>query len=322
MSYETTAKNTGRAASVGVLYALGAFGTWGLVVPIHFKLLASVPAPTILAHRIVWASLLVLMLLLALRRAHDLVEALRSPRIAWLGVSSVLVGANWLIFIWAVNTGQLVQTSLGYFINPLVSVALGVLVLGEMLRPLQIWACVIAAAGVLVLVVFAGTVPWVALTLAFCFGFYGLIRKSLPFKPLVGFCIECLVLLPIALGYLFMVTDGSRLFPNHQWIVAVLLVTTGLTTAAPLIWFAAAAQRLQLSTVGLLQFLSPICSLALGTLVYGEPFTPAEVVAFTAIWIALALYSADALTARPSTALSPEEEDEAAARASAAPRDS
>ena len=291
------AERARRRGLAGVFNALGAFGSWGIVVPLHFKLLGSVPAPLILAQRILWASLMTFGLIAFLRQLAELRKALSPDRsFLLLCLSALLIGANWLVFIWAVNTGHLVQTSLGYFINPLVSVALGVLFLGERLRPLQIAACALAAGGVLLLTVAAGTLPWISLTLAFSFGVYGLIRKTVPVDPLIGFCVESLVLLPPAAAYLVVqgVAGGGPIFGDSAWI-ALLLVLTGVTTAAPLIWFAAAAQRLNLSTVGLLQYLSPSCTLLLGTLVYGEPFTRIDVVAFAAIWTALALYSGDAL---------------------------
>jgi chloramphenicol-sensitive protein RarD len=291
------AERARRQGLAGVFYALGAFGSWGIVVPLHFKLLGSVPAPLILAQRILWASLMTLGLIAFLRRLGELRKALSPNRsFVLLCLSAFLIGANWLVFIWAVNTGHLVQTSLGYFINPLVSVALGVLFLGERLRPLQIAACALAAGGVLLLTVAAGTLPWISLTLAFSFGVYGLIRKTVPVDPLIGFCVESLVLLPPAAAYLVVqgFSGGGSIFGDSAW-VALLLVLTGVTTAAPLIWFAAAAQRLKLSTVGLLQYLAPSCTLLLGTLAYGEPFTRIDAVAFAAIWTALALYSGDAL---------------------------
>jgi len=263
-----------RRTLTGILYALAAFGTWGLVAPVHFKLLAAVPALEVLAQRIVWSALFVLAIIAARRRWPPVLAALRPRRpLGMLAISAVLVGANWLVYIWAVSSGQLVEASLGYFINPLVNVALGIVFLGERLRPLQVAACGLASVGVLVLTVAAGTVPWIALALGISFGFYGLIRKTVRVDPLIGFCVESLLLLPFALGY-----------------VAAL-------TSAPLIWFAAAAQRLKLSTVGLLQYLAPSCLLGLGVVVYGEPFTRIEAVAFAAIWTALALYSADAFAA-------------------------
>lgn len=284
-----------RAAPSGVLYALAAFGSWGLVIPLHFKLLAAVPAPAILAHRIIWGSLLALGLVALRGRQAQLVEAVRDRRrLLLLVLSAMLIGMNWLVYIWAVNTGHLVQTSLGYFINPLVNVGLGVLVLGEGLRALQLVACALAAAGVLVLVVAGGQVPWIALTLAFSFGLYGLIRKTVPVDALVGFCVEALLLLAPALAYLVTLEAAGPGSVPEAGLGLVLLLLTGPSTAFPLIWFAEAARRLKLSTLGLLQYLSPSCTLLLGTLLFGEPFSSADAAAFAAIWTALALSSADA----------------------------
>ena len=288
-----------RRTLTGILYALAAFGTWGLVAPVHFKLLAAVPALEVLAQRIVWSALFVLAIIAARRRWPPLLAALRPRRpLGMLAISAVLVGANWLVYIWAVSSGQLVEASLGYFINPLVNVALGIVFLGERLRPLQVAACGLAGVGVLVLTVAAGTVPWIALALGISFGFYGLIRKTVRVDPLIGFCVESLLLLPFALGYVAaLMATGASVFLKGDWRLDFLLVATSVTTSAPLIWFAAAAQRLKLSTVGLLQYLAPSCLLGLGVVVYGEPFTRVEAVAFAAIWTALALYSADAFAA-------------------------
>jgi len=286
-----------RRARIGVLYALAAFFMWGLAVPLHFKLLSPVPAPQILAHRIVWASLFALVLIVLLRQGRQLLEAVTSGRrLLLLCVSAGLIAINWLIYIWAVNAGHLVQTSLGYFINPLLNVVLGVLFLRERLHPAQIAACLIAGLGVLVLGFSAGEMPWVALALACSFGCYGLVRKIVPVAPLIGFCIESLLLTPLALGYLAVTfSDGSAAVFKGQTELDVLLILTGFSTAAPLIWFAAAAQRLKLSTIGLLQYLAPSGQLALGVLVYGEPFGWIDAVAFGLIWAALAIYTASAL---------------------------
>ena len=286
-----------RQGAAGILYALAAFGTWGVVAPVHFKLLAAVPPLEVLAQRIVWASVLVLAIIAARRRLGELLAALRPARpLKLLCVSAALVGVNWLVYIWAISAGHLVEASLGYFINPLVNVALGIIFLGERLRPLQLAACGLAAIGVLVLAVAAGAIPWIALALGITFGFYGLIRKTVRVEPLIGFCVESLILLPLALGYvLFLVARGETAFLRGSWTLDLLLILTAATTSAPLIWFAAAAQRLRLSTLGLLQYLAPSCLLALGVLFYGEPFTRIEAISFAAIWTALALYSADAL---------------------------
>ena len=286
-----------RRTRAGVAYALAAFSTWGLVVPLHFKLLAAVPALEILAQRIVWASVFALGLIALGRRLGELARTLvPSRRLALLSLSAGLVATNWLTYIWAVNAGHLVQTSLGYFINPLVNVGLGILFLGERLRPAQIAACALAAAGVAILTVSGGEMPWVALTLAVSFGFYGLVRKIVAVEPLIGFCVESLMLAPLAVVFLTSaLAQGRAAAFQGDARLDLLLVLTGLTTAAPLIWFAAAAQRLKLSTVGLLQYLAPTGQLALGLVVYGEPFGLTDLVAFGAIWTALAIYTASAL---------------------------
>lgn len=284
-------------ARTGVLYALAAFFMWGLAVPLHFKLVSAVPAPQILAHRIVWASVFALGLILIGRQWSKLVEAFMSgSRLLFLCLSAGLIAINWLIYIWAVNSGHLVQTSLGYFINPLLSVVLGVLFLRERLNPAQIAACLIAALGVLVLAVSSGEMPWVALALACSFGCYGLVRKIVPVAPLIGFCIESLLLTPLALAYFtHTAVNGQSVAFQGDLRLDALLILTGLSTALPLIWFATAAQRLKLSTIGLLQYLAPSGQLALGVFVYGEAFGWIDALAFGLIWTALAIYTVSAL---------------------------
>ncbi len=302
--------DTGSAASearrtrTGVLYALAAFSMWGLAVPLHFKLVSAVPALQILAHRIVWASAFALGLILIGRQWRRLVEALTSgSRLLLLGLSAGLIAVNWLIYIWAVNSGHLVQTSLGYFINPLLNVVLGVLFLRERLSPAQTVACLVAALGVLVLAGTSGEMPWVALALACSFGCYGLVRKIVPVAPLVGFCVESLLLTPLALGYLaWVVMKGQSPAFQGDLRLDALLILTGLSTALPLIWFAAGAQRLKLSTIGLLQYLAPSGQLGLGVLAYGEEFGWTDAFAFGLIWVALAIYTGSALRSAPPVA--------------------
>lgn len=286
-----------RHGLAGVLYALAAFGTWGIVAPIHFKLLDRVGPWEILGQRIVWATACVVPLIAVLGRSGELKAALAPRRdLAWLCLSALLIAANWLAYIWAVVSGNIVQASLGYFLNPLVSVALGIVFLGERLGPLQTLACGLALVAVLIMAASGHAFPWLALTLAFSFGFYGLIRKRVRVEPLVGFCVESLLLLPFAAAFVLalLATGRSAVF-DADWTTLLLLAATGATTAAPLIWFAGAAQRLRLSTVGLLQYLAPSCLLLIGILVYGEPFTPAAALAFGLIWTGLALYSWEAL---------------------------
>ena len=296
MSPSDEAERGRRRGIAGILYALGAFGTWGLIAPLHFKLLADVSPLEILAQRIVWSCVLALSLIAAQGLWPDVRRALRPVTLPLLCLSALLVGVNWLVYIWAITAGHLVEASLGYFINPLVNVVLGIAFLGERLSRLQKAACGLAAVGVLVMAIAAGVIPWVALSLGISFGFYGLIRKSIKVDPLIGFFVETLVLLPFSAGYvLWLLASGTSAMLRGDPMLTLLLVLTGGTTSAPLIWFAAAAQRLRLSTVGLLQYFSPSCLLLLGIFVYGERFTAVDAVAFGAIWTALALYSFDAL---------------------------
>ncbi len=278
---------------MGLVYALGAYLSWGLVVPVHFRLLDGVPAGSILAHRIVWASLVVVGLLALLRRRLRNPFPLR-PRHGLIAVSAGLIGVNWLLYLSAVQSGHMLDASLGYFINPLMSVALGALVLGERLRPVQGVAVGLAAAGVVLAVVLAGQLPWLSLSLAATFSLYGLVRKVVGVDAMIGFAAETFLLLPAAGLYLLLAAppvvdgDATRL---------ALLLLTGATTALPLIWFAAAAQRLTLSTLGLMQYLSPSCLLVLSVLVYGERPETHRLVLFGLIWLALVLYAADAFRA-------------------------
>lgn len=294
----------------GTLYALSALLLWGLS-PIYFKAVGTVPPLEVLAHRIAWAVLLVGAVLLTLMRPRDLWLRLGGARrIGLYGVTALLISVNWLVFIWAVGHDQVVQISLGYYINPLVNVALGVVFLGERLNRRQLAAVALAALGVSSLVAQHGTLPWVSLTLATSFGVYALMRKKFHMDPLAGFLAETAVLLPVALVYLIgLGLQGDGAF-GRDWEISVLLALAGPVTAAPLILFMYGAQRLKLSTIGLMQYLAPTCHLLLAVFLYGEPFTGAHGVAFACIWVALALYSADAMRSR--------RQDRAAARATSA----
>jgi chloramphenicol-sensitive protein RarD len=288
-----------RQHRIGLLYALGAFTAWGVVLPVYLKALADVPVPEILAHRIVWGALFALVLVASLGRWRELGQLLAPRTLALLLLSALLVTINWVTYIYAINSGHIVETSLGYFMNPLVSVALGMLVLGERLRPLQLAACIVAASGVVILVAATGGLPWIALTLAFSFGFYGLVRKVVAVESLIGFAFEASILAPIAGVYLLWLAAAGQsssglAVPARD----ALLLGAGIVTALPLIWFAAAARKLPLTTIGLLQFTSPSATFIIGVFVYGEPFTIAEAATFACIWLALLLYITDALLAR------------------------
>ncbi|AWB23324.1 EamA family transporter RarD [Methylobacterium currus] len=288
---------------MGLIYALGAFLSWGLVVPVHFRLLDGVPAWGILAHRIVWSSLFIALLLLALRVMRRAPRFTLERRHAFLLLSALIIAGNWSLYLWAVQNGRMLEASLGYFINPLVNVALGALVLRETLRPLQLAAVALAGVGVVAAVVAAGTLPWIALALAVSFAIYGLIRKLVPIDPILGLGAETFALLPLALAYL-VVAPAPPGQGTGQWL---LLMLTGITTAVPLMWFAAAASRLKLSTIGLLQYLSPSCLLLLSVLVYGESLPPSRALVFGLIWAGLALYALDAARPRPVVARQPED---------------
>ena len=293
-----------REHRIGLLYAFGAFTAWGVVVPVYLTALADVPVPEILAHRIVWGAALALALVAGSGRWHELRQLWVRRTLALLLLSAGLVTINWVTYIHAVATGHIVETSLGYFMNPLVSVALGMLVLGERLRPLQLVACAVATLGVAALAAATGGLPWIALTLAFSFGFYGLVRKVVAVESLIGFTFEASVLAPFAAIYLiFLAATAQNSFGVATPGRDALLLGTGIVTSLPLIWFAAAARKLPLTTIGLLQFTSPSATLLLGVFVYGERFSAVEAATFGCIWLALLLYTADALLARPPLAI-------------------
>ena len=279
-----------------------AFVIWGLF-PLYWHLLKQVPSDQIIAHRIVWSAVLVLGWLLLKNGLGWWRQIRAQPRaVPLLGVSSLLIAFNWGLYIWAVNAGHVVESALGYFINPLFSVMLGVLVLHERLNRVQWLSVAIAAAGVLWLTFNYGGFPWIALALAGSFGIYGLVRKLLGAPPVRGLGIENLYLLPAALAFLAWaeISGQGHLFahgdaPSWGPGVAGLLVFGGVLTALPLIGFAAAVQRIPYSLVGLLQYISPTLQLLVGVLVLGEPFGRERAIGFAFIWIALALYAADGL---------------------------
>ena len=283
----------------GVLYALAAFGIWGLS-PIYFKSLGHLPATEVLAHRVVWATVLLVAVLWLQRRGLELIRELLSwRRVGFYLVTALLVSTNWLIFIWSIQNDRLLEASLGYYINPLVNVLLGTVFLRERLNRWQIVAVALAAAGVMNLVLGYGKFPWVALTLAFSFGFYGLLRKKAGMDAILGLTVETLLLVPAALLFLgWLAFQGSAAFAHAGAKTDVLLIFAGVITAVPLVCFLQAARRLKLTTVGLMQYLAPTLNLLLAVLAYYEPFTTAHLITFVCIWIALAIYSFDAFFAR------------------------
>jgi chloramphenicol-sensitive protein RarD len=282
----------------GALYAALAYGTWG-VLPIYWKALAGVPLVEVLAHRVFGTVIFSALLLAALRRSSELRAALRSPReCASLLASGALIAVNWGVFIWAVGAGRILETSLGYYLNPLVNVLLGTLFLRERLRRAQGISVALAGSGVLVMLSSHGELPWIALALAVSFGLYGLLHKLTNVRPIAALALETGALAPAALAYLLFATEprGGALVTASD-LARTLLVLAGPVTALPLLWFASAARRLRLSTLGLFQYLAPTLALLVAVFLYGEPFGRAHAIAFVLIWSALALYSVDALHA-------------------------
>lgn len=281
---------------LGTLAGLGAYALWGLF-PLYFPLLEPAGGLEIVAHRVVW-SLLFIGLLLTVVRRWSLVGAAVGDRRTLLVLTgaAVLISGNWLVFVYGVNSGQVVETSLGYFINPLVSVLLGVVVFSERLRPLQWTAVGLAAVAVTLLTVDYGRPPWIALGLAVTFGLYGVMKKLVRVEAAPGLFLEtAIVALPalVVLGALQGQGDGT--FGTVGALHTVLLVLSGVATAVPLLLFAAAARRIPLSTVGLLQYLTPCMQLAIGVFVYGEPMPPVRLVGFVLVWAALAVFTGDSL---------------------------
>ena len=281
---------------LGLASGLGAYALWGLF-PLYFPLLEPAGGLEIVAHRVLWSLLFVGLLLTVIRgwrRVRAAVTELRALLI--LAGAAVLIGANWLIFVYGVNSGQVVETSLGYFINPLVSVLLGVVALGERLRRAQWVAVGIAAVAVAVLTIDYGRPPWIALSLAASFGLYGLLKKLVRVQAAPGLFLEtAIVAVPAAvvLAVLHGSGDGTAVSEGAGHLL--LLASSGVATAVPLLLFAAATSRIPLSTVGLLQYLTPSMQLAIGVFVYGEPMPPARLAGFAIVWLALAVFTVDTL---------------------------
>ena len=295
MSARNVSGAPGRNAdSNGLLYGIGAYGLWG-VFPAFFTLLAPSGAPEIMAHRVVWTLLLLAGLLVAVGRLGDL-RALTRRTWLLLACASALISTNWLIYIWAVNTGDVVDAALGYFITPLVSVVLGVVLFSERLNRVQLFAVLMAAAAVVLLSAGVGGVPWIGVGLALSFGSYGAVKKIVRADPRVSVAVETALAAPFALVYLVVLQfNGDGDFTNHGPAHIVLMMLCGPVTAVPLLLFAAAAQRLPLVTLGLLQYLTPSMQLAWGVLVNHEPMSPIRWGGFALIWVALAVFSGDAL---------------------------
>ncbi|XYI01010.1 EamA family transporter RarD [Sorangium sp. So ce1128] len=291
-----TPRDSRREAALGVVYGVAAYSSWG-IVPVFWKQLRHVGAVEILAHRTVWSLLAFAALTLATGQLSALGAALRDRRVVGaMAATGALVSANWVLFIYAVAVGRVLDASLGYFINPLLSVLLGMVFLRERLRPTQWLALGLAAAGVVHLAVRAGSVPWIALALAGTFGVYGLLRKVVAVNSLPGSTLETLFIAPLGAAYLATLhAQGAGAMGRADLRTHVLLAATGIITALPLVWFTNAARRLSLTTLGFLQYLAPSGQFLLAVLVYGEPFTTTQAVSFACIWAGLAVFSADAV---------------------------
>ena len=277
---------------IGTCYAFAAFTSWGLL-PLYWKLLKQIPSAEILAHRIFWSFVVVSGLLIMKGQwdGYKRTIAIKAHRIPLL-VSTSLVSLNWFVYIWAVNANHIVEASMGYYINPLFSVFLGVVVLRERLNRLQWVALGLAATGVLILAVTYGKFPWIAFTLALTFGLYGLSKKMAAVDSLIGFGLETAMITPLCLGYIMVKqSQGLGSFGTISPTITLLLILSGIVTAYPMIWFSQAAKKIPLSKVGFIQYVAPTISLMIGVLIFHEPFTIVHLVSFGCIWSALALYS-------------------------------
>ena len=294
---------------------MAAYAWWGLI-PIYFKLVAHVPPFAVLAHRVVWSFFFFALLLVVRPHWGELRAVLGNRRtLAMLAGSTVLLAGNWGGFIYAVSTGHVLQTSLGYFIVPLVSVALAVIVLKERQRPWQLVGLLLAFIGVVVITYGAGVLPWISMVMAVSWGGYSLIRKVAHVTPLVGVTVETAMLVPLALGYLAVAdvrtTAGAPLGPRDYGLILISGVVTGL----PLLWFTAAARRLRLTTIGFLQYGAPIGQFLLAVFLYGEPFGRWNLIGFSFIWAALVVYTIDSFRAYQAATRPPPAEVEAAPQA-------
>ena len=290
--------NDHRRKREGLLYGIGAYGLWGLL-PLYFKRVAHLPPLEVLAHRVVWSFLLLALIAIFAARWGDVLQVLRSRKMLLaLGLTTVLIAINWGTYIYAVSSNRVLQSSLGYFCTPLANVLLGVVVLKERLRTAQVAAVGIAALGVLNLASTGMQFPWISLVLATSFALYGLFRKMIELGGVVCLLVETLLLVPVALAYLAyesrVLTPGFRIPLDTT---SALLLASGLVTALPLLAFTAAARRLRLSTLGILQYLAPTLQFSLAVFAFGEPFSRVQLASFTLIWIAVALYTFDSLRA-------------------------
>ena len=284
-----------RENATGIIYTAGAYLLWG-ILPIYWKFINEVPALEILAHRVIWSFIFVLIIVVLLKRKilKNFFQVQMSQKKTWLGLflASLFISINWFTYIYAVNTNHIVEASLGYYINPLIAVLLGVFVLREKVNVLQAISFVIAGIGVIYMTVSVGKLPWISLVLALSFGFYGLSKKLIKVDSILGLLLETLFVLPFALLFLaYLGVNDQHSFSTGSIKNDLFLLGSGIATALPLLWFGIGAQKIPLYMVGFLQYISPTISLILGVLMYGESFTKDHVVTFACIWIAIALFT-------------------------------
>ena len=277
---------------IGVLYALGAYLTWGFA-PLYFKYLAFIPVYEVLAHRVIWSLIVTAIILFLLGGWSKVADACRSPKkLVFLSVTSLLISTNWIVFIWAINNGRMLDASLGYFINPLINVVLGLIFLNESLSRIKWIAIALALIGVLTQVLQLGELPWVSLVLPLSFAFYALIRKKIKIEALAGLFIETLLVFPVALYYLLYIaqTESANMLTN-SWSLNGWLMFAGIVTALPLIFFGQAALRLKLSTLGFFQYLAPSLLFMFAVVFYGEELTLVKTITFLFIWAGIFLFA-------------------------------
>jgi chloramphenicol-sensitive protein RarD len=288
-----------------MLAALGAYGLWGLL-PIFFKLLHEVAPVEVVSQRVIWSLLLILGVLTARRGLGPLLSAFRDSKLLLpLAGSALFIGINWVTYVWSVNNDHVIAASLGYFLNPLVNVALGVLVLKEKLRRAQVLAIAVATLGVAIMAAAALTTLWISVLLALSFAFYGLIRKMTPVPPMAGLGVETLILTPFALAYLLWLSAHGGISLGTNAYVTWLLIASGALTTIPLVLFAMAAHRLPMATLGLMQYLAPSLQFLCGVFLYGEKLSHGQMASFALIWLGLILFAGDSVTAARRNRLSP-----------------
>lgn len=280
---------------LGVLYTASAYILWG-ILPIYWKLIQQIPAFEILAHRILWSFVFMGLIVWLSKKQKGFIEQVHEiwkdkKQLVGITLASIAISINWVTYIWAVNTDHVIEASLGYYINPLVSILLGMIVLKETFSKVQWLAFLLAGCGVGYMTIHFGTVPWIALLLAFSFGAYGLLKKLVPLNAMYGLTIETMIVTPVALVYLLSQQQGQ--WSGVEWVstTTLLVFGAGIVTAVPLLLFSAGAKRIPLSMVGFLQYFAPTIMLVIGVFLYDEPFTQVHAVSFTLIWAGLAVYT-------------------------------